>query len=187
MTHLSEAMIYDYIDNRLQAASMRSAEEHCASCARCRRVVELHRALRRTASVPETGLLSEDFTERLLRRAHVPTPAPRRSWILQNIASMVAMAVVLGILGVVWYVAVTPAPDSGAADQSIYTQWYAMAGSAVSSTMTALTQHSTSVVTPVVTESGGVFSGVFWIGVAALVILGAIDLVRSRLKLITAR
>jgi anti-sigma factor RsiW len=188
MIHLSEQIIIEYIDRRLAADAAKDIQEHIALCAQCRQMVEFHKAIARSAVQPVTGLLADDFAERILRRVHVPARVSRLSWLLQNSSNIIAMVVVLGILSAVGYMASQPSSGAaGVADDSMYGQLFSVWNNASSSTMAAVSRYSTKLVSPVVSEKGSVLGSAFWIGTAALLALGLLDKLRIRLKLPTLR
>lgn len=186
MNHLSEQELFDYVDRRLSAAAELDADAHCAACAHCRQIADLHRALAKGAAAPVTGLLPRDFAESVMRRAHVPKHASRFSWLLQNSSNIVAMIVVLGILASVIYVASQSQPSAGTAE-STYLQtlslWKDASSSALTGAISGLMKHVTKTVKPIVSESGKVFGGVFWLGAAAFLVLALADKLRTRMKM----
>jgi anti-sigma factor RsiW len=188
MIHLSEHIIIEYTDRRLDADADRDVREHIALCAQCRQMVELHKAIAHSAVEPVTGLLADDFAERILRRVHVPARVSRLSWLLQNSSNIIAMIVVLGILATVGYMASQPSSGgAGVADDSMYGQWLSVWNNASGSATAVISRYSTKLVSPVVSEKGSVLGSAFWIGTAALLALGLLDKLRIRLKLPTLR
>ena len=186
MTHLSEQELIEYSDRRMTAAAERIANAHCALCPQCRQKTELHRALRRSGAEPMSGLLSNGFTDSILRRAHVPRPAPRFSWILQNSSNILAMVLVLGILSGVGYIA-AQLPQTNGGDESAYSKIFSMWTDASSSAMAVLSVHAKQAVTPVVSKTGSVFGNVFWLAAAAFLLLGFLDTLRVKRKISSTR
>lgn len=98
MIHLTSEQLQDYLDTRLSTADATHVEAHCESCPRCATVLAelrvLHSALRRLP----LEKVSPEFTERVLTRLRVST-APSLLWnILRNLAPILSLSAILGVL-----------------------------------------------------------------------------------------
>ncbi len=183
MKHLSEREVCDYVDG-LMGAHHAAAAEHIAACGSCRSLVALHRRIRSEAAHGSEGLLSEDFTKRIMRDIHMPQAAPRFSWLVENSAHIVAMIFVAGIVGGIFYVAGQASPE---ADSSVYSRQLSLWHDSYSSVMNAIAARNRELLLPVVSETTGFFNSVFVMAVAALLVLGSLDKLRVFSKFVKTR
>lgn len=98
MTHLTMTQILQFIDGTGDYAAQAQCTNHLAVCHLCRTEVDIQRKLAKAArKIPFA--VSVRFTERVMARV---APRVRNSWsakILDNLASVIAMTLVLGVLG----------------------------------------------------------------------------------------
>ena len=174
MNHLSEQEVFEYIDGRPDTLRDEAAR-HLAECERCRQTIALHRKIATGASHAGAGIVSKDFTKRVMRDIRTPHAPPRFSWLIENSANIVAMVFVVGIITCIIYIATQSVPDAG---DSVYARqlepfraWYVSA-------MNSLAAHRSEMLGPVVNGTQDSFGSVFWTGVAALVVLGSLDKLR---------
>ncbi len=175
MKHLSEQDVFDYIDDP-SGTAVRDAALHAAECDACRKRIEMHRRIGVSAAGVDTHVLPKNFTARVMLTLGAPKAAPRLSWLSENGANIFAMVFVVGIAGCAVYVALHASPDAA---ESVYARQYSLWRDAYASVMQVFAARNREVFLPVVSETKGIFSSVFLIGAAALVLLGSLDKLRS--------
>ncbi len=183
MNHLSEQELYDYADGRSGAPDA-AVSQHLAECGTCRSVAALQRQIRTSAAGADEGLLSNNFTKRIMLDIRVPLAAPRFSWLADNSAHLVAMIFVVGVVGCIMYSA---AQSSPVADDSAYARLFAFWHDGYRYAMSAFMPRNTEALLPVVSETTGLFNGVFFMGIAALLVLGSLDKLRVFSRIFKAR
>jgi hypothetical protein len=131
MNHLTGDEVLQVIDGSMLNGEKTRILAHLETCPRCRREVEFSRNLERAARSAPLSKPSRDFTARVMGRV---APQPRRSvatWFINNLANILAMALVLTV---VWY-AVTMKKDTSpyagptviSNALSVYSEYYAKA------------------------------------------------------------
>jgi hypothetical protein len=183
MKHLSEEELLDFIDRR-SGAGRDDAARHIAGCERCKTIVALQQQIRSHAARVDEGMLSKNFTKRVLHLTNIPHAAPRFSWLYENTANLFAMVFVVGIVGVIIYAVTQSAP--GASD-SVYTRQIALWNEAYGSVVKAFASGNRNALIPVVTDSHNIFTNVFWTGIGALILFGSLDKLRVFAKIIKTR
>ena len=109
MNHLTANEVLQVIDGSVLNGEKTRILVHLESCLRCRTEVEFSRNLERAARSAPLSRPSREFTSRVMGRI---VPQPKRSigtWFINNLANILAMALVLTV---VWY-AVTLKKPSG--------------------------------------------------------------------------
>ncbi len=99
MKHLTEQQIQSFVDATADYMTQATCTNHLATCERCRREVELQKALLRTARRSGLMMPSRSFTRRVMASI---VPSRRRvavRWVLDNMGAMFAMMAVLGVTG----------------------------------------------------------------------------------------
>ena len=99
MTHLTTKQILQFTDGTLDYALQAQCTKHLAICERCRKEVELQKAISKTARHQPLVRVEPGFVQRVMARI---VPQPRKSWrtrIVDNLGNVVAMALVLTMLG----------------------------------------------------------------------------------------
>jgi hypothetical protein len=174
MNHLSEQELFEYIDSR-PGALRDDAARHLAECETCRQTIALHRKIGSDASHAGEGIVSKDFTKRIMRDIRTPHAPPRFSGLIENSANIVAMVFVVGIITCIIYIAAQSTPDAG---ESVYARQFETFRTMYVSAMNSLTAHNRETLGPVAYGTQDSFSSVFWTGIAALVVLGSLDKLR---------
>lgn len=171
MNHLSEQELLECMDGQPDAAQGTVAN-HIAECDRCRAMIILQRQIRNSGARVEKGLLSANFTNRIMLDIHSPQPAPRFSWLLENSANVFAMIFVIGVVGCIIFIAAQTSPGSG---DSAFSRQMTLWHDAYAYIMNAILARNRETLLPVVSEAQGIFGNVFLMGGAALLLLGFLD------------
>ena len=128
MNHLTASEVFQVIDGSMQNGEKTRILVHLEACSRCRREVEFNRTLERAARSAPLSKPTREFTSHVMARV---VPTSRRSistWFINNLANVLAMALVLTV---VWY-AVTVKTQGGSAKGptvvsnalAVYSQYY---------------------------------------------------------------
>jgi hypothetical protein len=99
MTHLTTKQILQFTDGTLDYVSQAQCTKHLAICERCRKEIDLHKAISRIARHQPPIQPASGFVERVM--AHV-VPQRQKSWktrLVDNLGNVFAMAMVLAVLG----------------------------------------------------------------------------------------
>ncbi len=105
MTHLTTKHILQFTDGTLDYASQAQCTNHLALCARCRKQVELHKAIAKVSRHQPAVRTSPGFVQRVMTRV---VPQQEKTWktrLVDNLGNVFAMAMVLAVLG---YAITTP-------------------------------------------------------------------------------
>jgi len=105
MNHLTTREILQYVDGTILNGERTSVVSHLEVCPRCGKEVEFQRALGRIARQEPLEAASEQLKGRVMERV---APGKQHLWfqkIIDNLGSVFAMIIVLGILG---YALLTP-------------------------------------------------------------------------------
>lgn len=129
MNHLTANEVLQVIDGSMTNGEKTRILVHLESCPRCRKEVEFSRNLERAARSAPLSKPSRDFTARVMGRVVPQSKQSIATWFINNLASILAMALVLTV---VWYAVTakgqagpdrTPSVISNAL--TIYSEYYA--------------------------------------------------------------
>jgi anti-sigma factor RsiW len=183
MKHLSEQEVCDYIDGRT-GESHDAAARHLAECASCSAAAALQRRIRVSASRADEGLLSKNFTDRIMRSVVSPRTAPRYSWLIENSANIFAMVFVVGVIIAIIYAVTQSTPDAG---DSMYARQFSLWRDVYASAVKAISARNTDALIPVETMTHGIFNSVFVMALGALLLLGSLDKLHVFSRIFKAR
>ena len=98
MNHLTISQILQFVDGTADYAMQAVVSNHLAVCSVCRREVEFHKGLLRSARDLPATPVTEKFVGRVMS-----VISPRRqnavaAWLLENMGAMFGMMVVLGVV-----------------------------------------------------------------------------------------
>ena len=99
MTHLTTKQILQFTDGTLDYASQAQCTNHLAVCERCRKEVDLQKAISKIARHQPPVQPVSGFVQRVM--THL-LPRQQKSWktrLIDNLGNVFAMAMVLAILG----------------------------------------------------------------------------------------
>ena len=129
MNHLTASEVLQVVDGSIVNGEKTRVFVHLEACPRCRREVEFSRTLERAARSAPLAKPSREFTSRVMGSV---TPQSKRSvasWFINNLANILAMALVLTV---VWYAVTSKTqggPDKGPTVVSnaiaLYSEYYA--------------------------------------------------------------
>ena len=121
MNHLTVQQILEYVDGTILNGERTQVVAHLESCLRCRREVDLQRALAKTSREAPLTNTSRRLLDRIMETV---VPAKRNSLlrkIVNNIGNLLAMLVVLSVLV---YALSTPSVWKGSETPSVITQTF---------------------------------------------------------------
>lgn len=129
MNHLSSKEVLQLIDGSMLNGEKTRILVHLESCPRCRQEVEFSRNLERAARSAPLSKPSRDFTARVMGRVVPQSKQSIATWFINNLANILAMALVLTV---VWYavsVKSQASPSTGPTVVSnalaVYSEYYA--------------------------------------------------------------
>ena len=129
MNHLTANEVLQVIDGSMLNGEKTRILVHLESCPRCRREVEFSRNLERVARIAPLSKPSRDFTARVMKRVDPQSKRSIATWFVNNLANILAMALVLTV---VWYAVAVKQPAGPATGPSVvsnalavYTEYYA--------------------------------------------------------------
>ncbi len=99
MTHLTTKQILQFTDGALDYASQAQCTQHLAVCERCRKEIDLQKAISKIARHQPPIQATSGFVQRVM--AHI-IPQQQKSWktkLIDSLGNVFAMAMVLAILG----------------------------------------------------------------------------------------
>ncbi len=99
MTHLTTKQILQFTDGTLDYASQAQCTNHLAVCERCRKEIDLQKAISKIARRQTPVQPASGFVQRVM--THI-LPRQQKSWkakFIDNLGNVFAMAMVLAILG----------------------------------------------------------------------------------------
>jgi hypothetical protein len=118
MNHLTTIEVFQIVDDTIANGVRTKIFAHLEVCPRCRQEVELQRTLLRIARSAPTVKPSAQLTSRVLE---LVAPRSKKTWstrVVNNLSNFIALGIVLSVL---WYAALSPAPVSGSAQPSMFT------------------------------------------------------------------
>ena len=99
MTHITNLQIQQFVDGSADYMTQATCTNHLAACEKCRKEVEMQKAIIRTAKQTDLMMPSRSFTRRVMSRI-VPSRSRIASrWVLDNMGAMFAMMAVIGVTG----------------------------------------------------------------------------------------
>lgn len=99
MTHLTTKQVLQFIDGTLDYASQAQCTNHLAVCDRCRKEIELQKAIAKASRRQSVVRTSSGFVRRIMTSV---VPQHEKSWktrLIDNLGNVFAMAMVLAVLG----------------------------------------------------------------------------------------
>jgi hypothetical protein len=96
--HLQPVEIELYLNNELQARDLAAADEHLRRCEQCRRELKLARSIDSALREVPRLLPSGDFTGRVMRELGIGESQSFIWGFLSNLAPLVAMVIVSGLI-----------------------------------------------------------------------------------------
>lgn len=117
MNHLSTIEIFQIVDDTIANGVRTNIFAHLELCPRCRQEVEMQRRLLRVARSAPTVKPSAELTSRVL---DIVAPRSKKTWstrVVNNLSNFIALGIVLSV---VWYAVISPAPISGSAQPSVF-------------------------------------------------------------------
>jgi hypothetical protein len=172
MTHLTTKQIVQFTDGTLDYASQAQCTGHLAVCERCRKEIELQKAISKNARRQTLAQPALGFVQRVMERI---VPQPQKTWktrLVDNLGNVFAMAMVLAILG---YAVSNPSLFQLQQQSSqpsiiprVVTDTYVKLVQSISQRTNEVTQQ-------VATSTGRENSNMISLTIVSLLILGAID------------
>jgi hypothetical protein len=131
MSHLTPEEIFQIIDSTIANGEKTRLLSHLDSCARCRREIDSQRGLEKAARTAPLASPSHEFTSSVMKRV---APAMKKSLVtkvVDNLANILAMALVLSVL---FYALNVQKASTGTSEPSfvtrtlaVYTEYYGKA------------------------------------------------------------
>jgi hypothetical protein len=121
MNHLSIEQILEYVDGTILNGERTQVVAHLESCPRCRREVELQRALAKSAREAPLTKASRKLVDRIMETILPGTGNRLLRKFVNNLGNLLAMIVVLSIVG---YAVSTPSVWKGDAAPSVISETF---------------------------------------------------------------
>lgn len=121
MNHLTVQQILEYVDGTILNGERTQVVAHIESCPRCRREVELQRAMAKGVREAPLTRPSRRLVDRIMERILPATGNPLLRKIVNNLGNLLAMIVVLSIFV---YTLSSPSVSNGGTGSSVITETF---------------------------------------------------------------